>query len=141
MPSTTSYKRGAVVLLPFPFSDQSASKVRPAVIAHSPYPSDDLIVVAVSSERGTLRPGECGLRYWREAGLLHPSFLKRAVASVSKDLIHRQLGVLQPADVAALELALRTWLDLPRAYPVVAARAPEVRETRSPKRNKPKRKL
>ena len=112
MPSTTNYNRGAVVLLPFPFSDQSAAKVRPAVVAHPPYASDDLIVVAVSSERGTLRPGESGLGFWREAGLLHPSFLKRAVATVSKDLIRRQLGVLRPEDVSALERALRTWLDL-----------------------------
>jgi mRNA interferase MazF len=112
MPSTTNYSRSAVVLVPFPFSDQSAAKVRPAVIAHPPYGSDELIVVAVSSERGTLRPGESGLAFWREAGLLHPSFLKRAVATISKDLIRRQLGVLHPADVAALERALRTWLDL-----------------------------
>jgi len=112
MRSTTNYSRGAVVLLPFPFSDQSAAKVRPAVVTHPPYGSDDLIVVAVSSERGTLRPGECRLGFWREAGLLHPSFLKRAVATISKDLIRRQLGVLHTADVAALERALRTWLDL-----------------------------
>ena len=80
MPPTTNYSRGAVVLLPFPFSDQSAAKVRPAAVAHPPYGSDALIVVAVSSERGTLRPGESGLAFWREAGLLHPSFLKRAGA-------------------------------------------------------------
>lgn len=112
MPSTTSYSRGAVVLLPFPFSDQSASKVRPAVVVHAPYPSDDLIVVAVSSERGTLRPGECSVERWREAGLLHPSFLKRAVASVAKDLVRRQLGILQAQDLVALERALRAWLNL-----------------------------
>jgi len=112
MPPTTNYSRGAVVLLPFPFSDQSAAKVRPAVVAHPPYASNDLIVVAVSSERGLLRPGETGLAFWREAGLLHPSFLKRAVATVSSDLIRRQLGVLQEADVAALELALCTWFGL-----------------------------
>ena len=112
MPPTTNYSHGAVVLLPFPFSDQSAAKVRPAVVAHPPYRSDDLIVVAVSSERGTLRPGESGLAFWREAGLLHPSFLKRAVATISKDLIRRQLGVLAAADVAALESALRTWFSL-----------------------------
>ena len=100
------------MLLPFPFSDQSAAKVRPAVVAHPPYGSDDLIVVAVSSERGTLRPGETGLAFWREAGLLYLSFLKRAVATISKDLIRRQLGALHAADVAALERALRTWLDL-----------------------------
>ena len=68
--------------------------------------------MTVSSERGTLRPGEFGLAFWREAGLLYPFFLKRAVATISKDLIRRQLGVLRPEDVAALERALRTWLDL-----------------------------
>lgn len=112
MPSTTNYCRGAVVLLPFPFSDQSAAKLRPAVLAHPPYASDDLIVVAVSSERGTLRPGESSLAFWREAGLLHPSFIKRAVTTISKNLVRRQLGVLQTADLAALDLALRTWLVL-----------------------------
>jgi hypothetical protein len=28
MPTTTTHKRGAVVLLPFPFSDQSSSKIQ-----------------------------------------------------------------------------------------------------------------
>ena len=112
MRPTTNYSRGAVLMLPFPFSDQSAAKVRPAVVAHPPYASDDLIVVAMSSERGMLRPGETGLAFWREAELVHPSFLKRAVATVSSDLIRRQLGVLHATDVAALELALRTWLGL-----------------------------
>ena len=49
MPTTTSYNRGAVVLLPFPFSDQSSAKIRPAVVANPRYPSDDLLVVAVTS--------------------------------------------------------------------------------------------
>jgi mRNA interferase MazF len=31
-PSTTSYKRGEVVLLPFPFTDLSTIKRRPAVV-------------------------------------------------------------------------------------------------------------
>ena len=65
-----------VAWLPFPLSDQSDAKVRPAVVAHPPYESDDLIVVAVSSELGTLQPCETGLAFWREAGLLHPSFVQ-----------------------------------------------------------------
>ena len=45
----TGYKRGAIVLLPFPFSDQSSVKIRPAVVVSPDYPSDDLLVVAVTS--------------------------------------------------------------------------------------------
>src|SRR2546421_6677758 len=77
MPITTSYNRGAVVLLPFPFSDHSELKIRPAIVANPFYPSDDLIVIAVTSVGGALRPGEFAIQSWREAGFLHPSFAKR----------------------------------------------------------------
>lgn len=112
MPTTTSYNRGAVVLLPFPFSDQSALKIRPAVVANPSYPSDDLIVIAVTSVGDVLRPGEFSIRFWREAGLLHPSFVKRAVASVSSSLVRKCLGVLHNEDLDKLDQALRLWLDL-----------------------------
>jgi mRNA interferase MazF len=112
MPSTTSYNRGEIVLLPFPFSDQSAVKVRPAVLAHGPYPSDDLLVVAVSSISGTLRSGEFAIRFWREAGLLHPSFVKRAVTSVSASLVRKALGQLRGDDLTQFNNALRIWFGL-----------------------------
>jgi mRNA interferase MazF len=110
MPTTTGYERGAVVLLPFPFSDLSAGKLRPAVVIHPPYPSDDLLVVAVSSVSGQLRPGEFAQQNWRGAGLLHPSFIKRAIASVSKTLVRKQLGCVEGQDVALLNATLRLWV-------------------------------
>jgi hypothetical protein len=68
---------------------------------------DDLLVVAVSSVGGSLRPGEFSIQFWREAGLIHPSFVKRAVASVSADLIRKQLGRVREVD-----LALPLWFGL-----------------------------
>jgi mRNA interferase MazF len=68
----TGYKRGAIVLLPFPFSDQSSAKNRPAVVVNQDYPSDDLLVVAITSVGDILRPGEFAIQFWREAGLIHP---------------------------------------------------------------------
>ena len=112
MPSTTNYNRGEIVLLPFPFSDQSAVKVRPAVVAHGPYPSEDLLVVAVTSIEGTPRPGEFAIRFWREGGLLHPSFVKRAVTSVSNSLVRKTLGHLHADDLKQLDSALRSWFGL-----------------------------
>ena len=112
MPTTTDFKRGAVVLLPFPFSDQSSAKIRPAVVANPIYPSDDLLVVAITSVGDALRPGEFAIQFWREVGLIHPSFTKRAVASVSQNLVKKRLGQLREADLAQLDDALRIWFGL-----------------------------
>jgi mRNA interferase MazF len=112
MPNTTSYNRGTVVLLPFPFSDLSGSKLRPAVIVSPHFPSDDLLVVALTSVGEVLRPKEFSIRSWRQAGLLHPSFAKRALASVSGDLAKKSLGHLDADDMRQLDGALRLWLGL-----------------------------
>jgi len=108
----TGYKRGAIVLLPFPFSDQSSAKIRPAVVVSPEYPSDDFLVVAVTSVGDGLRPGEFAIEFWREAGLLHPSFAKRAVASVAGNLVRKQLGQLRESDVEKLDAALGFWFGL-----------------------------
>jgi mRNA-degrading endonuclease toxin of MazEF toxin-antitoxin module len=112
MPTTTNFNRGAVVLLPFPFSDQSSAKIRPAVVASPRYPSEDLLVVAVTSVGEVLRPGEFSIQFWREAGLIHPSFVKRAVTSISANLVRTLLGQLHEPDVTKLNDAIRLWFDL-----------------------------
>ncbi|HEY5296766.1 MAG TPA: type II toxin-antitoxin system PemK/MazF family toxin [Verrucomicrobiae bacterium] len=108
----TGYKRGSVVLLPFPFSDQSSAKIRPAVVVNPDYPSDDLLVVAVTSVGDALRPGEFAIQFWREAGLIHSSFAKRAIASATGNLVKKQLGQLREPDLAKLNAALKVWFGL-----------------------------
>ena len=108
----TGYKRGAIILLPFPFSDQSSAKIRPAIVVNPDYPSDDLLVVAITSVGDTLRPGEFAIQFWREAGLIHPSFAKRAIASATGNLVKKQLGQLRESDLAKLNAALKVWFGL-----------------------------
>jgi mRNA interferase MazF len=67
MPSTTRYKRGDIVLVPFPFTDLSSSKKRPAlVVSPDPYNAQmqDLVVVAITSQLThenaiTIEPSDC----------------------------------------------------------------------------------
>ena len=54
MPPTTGYSFGDIVLVPFPFTDQSTTKRRPAVVIstgryHAERP--DLIIIAITSQR------------------------------------------------------------------------------------------
>ena len=55
MPSTTRYKRGDIVLVPFPFTDLSSSKRRPALIVSPDWfnsSNQDLVLVAITSQIG-----------------------------------------------------------------------------------------
>ena len=111
MPTTTAYSFGDVVLVPFPFTDQTASKKRPAVIvsADAYHRGRDVIVMAVTSQ--ILRPagivGEVLISDWRGAGLPKASLIKPVIATIEQQLILRKLGALQSADVQALHAALR----------------------------------
>ena len=46
------YKKNTVVLLPFPFTDLSAIKVRPAVILSNNIDGDDVLVAFISAKKG-----------------------------------------------------------------------------------------
>lgn len=111
MPPTIAYRFGDVVLVPFPFTDQSGSKRRPAVVVSSDAYAQhrrDLIIMAVTSQVSNARAfAEVTIREWRTAGLLKPSMTKPVVASIQKGLVRRKLGHLDQADCAAVRDALR----------------------------------
>lgn len=111
MPPTTSYKRGDVVLAPFPFSDQTSVKQRPAlVISIEDFQEQgpDLLIMAVTSQvRGPLlKVGEFLIRDWQAAGLLKPSAVKAAIATIEAKLVRRRLGHLSDYDLEQLKRSL-----------------------------------
>jgi mRNA interferase MazF len=114
MPPTTSYSFGDVVLVPFPFTDQSGIKKRPALVVSSqPYQDKrrDLVIVAITSQlRPRLGFGEFLVADWKGAGLLKPSVVKPVFATIEKRLVIRTLGQVTVADRQALTSALRTVL-------------------------------
>jgi hypothetical protein len=81
-------------------------------VANPSYPSDDLLVVALTSVSDALRPGEFAVQHWREAGLIHPSVVKRAVACVHASLVRKQLGQFREPDLSKLDGAVRLWFGL-----------------------------
>jgi mRNA interferase MazF len=102
----TAYERGDVVLLPFPFTDQSGTKRRPAVIlSMAEYNSRrfEVIVAPITGNVATGQPDDTRLLDWSAAGLLKPSVVKGILGTVDKRLIVRALGKLTPSDVRSIE--------------------------------------
>ena len=87
MPTTTVYEFGDVVLVPFPFTDLTGSKQRPAVVVSSARYHDkrpDLVIMAVTSQvRSPGIVGDMAIARWREAGLLK-SLWQKAVGGATE---------------------------------------------------------
>ena len=110
----TDYDYGDVVLVPFPFTDHTTTKQRPAIVASSAAYNrsrPDVVLVAVTSQ---LRPsalfGEVVITKWKDAGLLKPSVIKPIFATVENVLLLRKLGRLGKEDRKMLQETLKTLL-------------------------------
>jgi mRNA interferase MazF len=104
------FEFGTIVLVPFPFTDQSTSKRRPSVIVSKRTYNmvrPDVVVMAITSQLRPMRAlGEVWVNQWREAGLLKPSAIKPVFATIEQRLVIRRLGILQSADQVTLRQAI-----------------------------------
>lgn len=102
----TNYKFGDVILVPFPFTDQTTTKKRPSVIVSSTnyqLQRSDLILIAVTSQSNPANSfGEMTITEWKAAGLIKPSIIKPVLTTIDKNLVIRKLGELQKIDAQAL---------------------------------------
>ena len=105
-----SYSKSDVVLIRYPFSDLSSSKVRPAIIVNAPHISQDLIIVPLTSRTSSLLPGEFALANWQKAGLNVTSAVKRGIYTVQKNLCLKTVGQLTTKDRERLDHSLKLGL-------------------------------
>ena len=107
-----SYSKNEVILVRYPFSDLTSSKVRPAIVVNAPHTSQDLFIVPLTSRTTALRPGEFVLTEWKRAGLNVETAVKRGIFTIDQRLVLRSIGALQNVDAENLESSLRGWLGL-----------------------------
>ena len=113
-------KRGKVVLTPFPFTDLTGSKVRPAVIVSADSRRGlDVIIAFISSvfDPANLQPTDGLLQSsdpdFPATGLKANSVFKMdKLATVSRAIILGELGDLPPTLQAKLDDKLKLALDL-----------------------------
>jgi mRNA interferase MazF len=110
MATTSRFGFGDVVLVPFPFTDQSGTKRRPAVVVSSSRYNAarrDLVIMAITGQvRQPLAFGEAMLADWQTAGLIKASVLKPVFTTIERRLVTRTMGTLSAADTATLRSLL-----------------------------------
>ena len=110
MPNPPRFGFGDVVLVPFPFTDQSGTKKRPAVVVSSHgynLNRRDIVIMAITSQvRTPLGYGEALVADWQGAGLVKESVLKPVVATIEQTLVLRVIGRLSETDIKSLREAV-----------------------------------
>lgn len=107
----SNYAFGDVLLVPFPFTNQSGVKKRPAVVVSSnAYNASrpDVLIMAITSQLHAGRDfAAFPITGWQAAGLLKPSLVKPVITTLEQTQIIRRMGCLSPDDLALLRQMLR----------------------------------
>lgn len=105
-----SYSKNEVILVRYPFSDTSSSKIRPAVVISAAHTSHDVFIVPLTSRTASLLKGEFVLEDWKAAGLNVETAVKRGLYTLHDSLVIKSIGKLSSADAERLKRALQEWL-------------------------------
>jgi mRNA interferase MazF len=109
----TRFEFGDVILVPFPFTDQSTTKKRPAlVVSSADYNTErpDVIVMAVTSQARSENRFDIPIQAWQQAKLLKPSVVKPVIATIEQGLVIKLLGRLTEPDRETLRDRMRDFL-------------------------------
>jgi mRNA interferase MazF len=93
------YKQGTVVLTPFPFTDLSGDKVRPAVVVSNNAPGEDVIVVFVTSKAKTKGVSVVSVSPSTNNGIkVISAIVCSKIATLNKKVLLGELGTLSEKD-------------------------------------------
>jgi mRNA interferase MazF len=99
-------KKGDVVLIKFPFTDLTGSKLRPALVLFES--GDDVVVSFITSVLTERFSGDVKVIKSEQNGLKKDSILRLVkLATLSKSLIAGKLGIFSQDDLKAVNHGLR----------------------------------
>ena len=103
--STIRYRPGDLVLLSFPFSKETGTKQRPALVLLDT--GDNDVIVARITTQLHLSKHDVEIRNWRSAGLIGPSIVRlHKLVTLEKSLVIRHLGHLSDEDWEFVRVAM-----------------------------------
>lgn len=101
--------KGAVVLVPFPFTDLSGHKVRPALVLYASTRGEDCIVAFVSSAQKKLAVYDIAVAASAVNGLKVNSAVKvDKLATLQKKIVLGELGILEPTHMKEVDKKLKS---------------------------------
>ncbi len=88
-----------MVIVPFPFTNQTAVQPRPAVVISSAEYNrsrPDLVMMPITGQfKAAANFAEVWIGEWKAANLLKPSAVKPQIATIEQTLVIKRLGRLQ----------------------------------------------
>lgn len=105
-----AFERYAVLRVPFPFTDRSATKNRPALVLSDPAafntPAGHSVMAMITSASNAPWPLDCAIADLASAGLPAPSVVRFKLFTLDHRLIRGTLGQLGAADVRNVQTAI-----------------------------------
>jgi mRNA interferase MazF len=108
-----TYKRFDVVVVPFPFTDRTTTKKRPALVLSSDIFNSGIahsVMAMITTASHSTWPLDVGIVNLAEAGLKTPSIIRMKLFTIDHMLIQKQIGSLSLQDQQSVESTLRSLL-------------------------------
>ena len=112
---TATFKPFDVIVVPFPFTDSSAVKRRPALVLSTPAFNDraaHLVLAMITSRENRGWPLDVEIRDLSAAGLSHASIVRMKLFTLDERFVLRKAGALGEPDREGVQRALRLLLPL-----------------------------
>jgi len=104
-----AYQKGDIVLVPFPITDLSAIKTRPAVVVSvgAFEHATGAVTVAVVTSRSFDSPFDYPLQDWQEANLRFPSWVRAKLVTLDPSQVRYRPGSVSVRDLHEVDRRLR----------------------------------
>lgn len=107
------FKKGTVILVPFPFTDLSGNKVRPAVIISNGKVGSDIVVVFITSQVKMKEKHLVLINPEIKNGLKVPSkVVCSKIATLDSKIVLGELGLVSPSILEMINAELKIVLSL-----------------------------
>jgi mRNA interferase MazF len=107
------YKRFEVVVVPFPFTDRTATKKRPALVLSSERFNSGIghsVMAMITTASHSAWPLDVGIADLADAGLMIPSIIRMKLFTIDHLLVQKQIGYLSLQDQKSVNSTLQSLL-------------------------------